>query len=75
MSIINVNMKYQENIVYCYTDIHIYVICCNNKILILKSMINGNMKYLKKIMYIAVHLVILNVKCCNIKVLIEINIY
>ena len=70
-------MKYQENNVYCYTDIHIYVIilCCNNKILTLKSMINGNIKSVKKIMYIAVHLFILNVKCCNIKVLIEIDIY
>ena len=60
MSIINVNMKYQDNNVYCYTDIHIYVICCNNKILTLKSVINGNMKSLKKIIYIAVHLFILH---------------
>ena len=52
-------MKYQENNVYYYADIHIYVICCNNKILTLNSMINGNMKSLKKIIYIAVRLFIL----------------
>ena len=52
-------MKYQENNVYCYTDIHIYVICFNKKNLNLKSMINGNMKSIKKIIHIAVHLFIL----------------
>ena len=67
-------MKCQENNVYCYTDIHIYVICCNNKILIFNDKWQYEISQ-ENNSYCCTSIHIISVKCCNIKVLIEINIY